>query len=65
MLLIGSDEAMMDRLFQHDRPLFGRLDDQLVVAPFNPDGDCPLHLSSDAEPLEVFDTQLVTGGFPN
>ena len=36
MLLIGSDEAMMDRLFEHDRPLFGRLDDQLVVRPFNP-----------------------------
>lgn len=63
MLLIGSDEAMMDRLFQHDRPLFGRLDDQLVIHPFNP-AETAAALDRDVEPLEVFDTQLITGGFP-
>ena len=36
VLLIGSDEAMMDRLFADDRPLFGRFDGNLVVEPFNP-----------------------------
>ena len=36
VLLIGSDEAMMDRLFEHDRPLFGRLDGHFVIEPFNP-----------------------------
>lgn len=63
MLLIGSDEAMMDRLFQHDRPLFGRLDDQFVVRPFNP-AETAAALAAGPGPLEVFDTQLITGGFP-
>ncbi len=63
MLLIGSDEAMMDRLFEHDRPLFGRLDDQLVVRPFNP-AETALALGSDVGADDVFDTLLVTGGFP-
>jgi hypothetical protein len=63
LLLIGSDEAMMDRLFQHDRPLFGRLDEQLVVRPFNP-AETAAALAAGTAPLEVFDTQLITGGFP-
>jgi uncharacterized protein len=63
MLLIGSDQAMMDRLFEHDQPLFGRLDDQLVVRPFNP-AETAAALARDADPVEVFDTQLITGGFP-
>ncbi len=63
MLLIGSDEAMMNRLFEHDRPLFGRLGDQLVVQPFNP-AETALALGHNPDPREVFDAQLVTGGFP-
>jgi len=63
MLLIGSDEATMDRLSEHDRPLFGRLDDQLVVRPFNP-AETARALGGDADAFEVFDAQLVTGGFP-
>jgi uncharacterized protein len=63
MLLIGSDEAMMDRLFEHDRPLSGRLDDQLMVRPFNP-AETALALGNDVAPEDVFDTLLVTGGFP-
>jgi uncharacterized protein len=63
MLLIGSDEAMMDRLFEHDRPLFGRLDDQLVVRPFNP-AETALALGGGLDAQDVFDAQLVTGGFP-
>jgi uncharacterized protein len=63
MLLIGSDEAMMDRLFEHDRPLFGRLDDQLVVRPFNP-AETAVALGSGVTAQAVFDAQLVTGGFP-
>jgi hypothetical protein len=54
---------MMDRLFEHDRPLFGRLDDQLVVRAFNP-AETALALGSGVDPLDVFDAQLVTGGFP-
>ena len=64
MLLIGSDEAMMDRLFEHDRPLFGRLDDQLVVRPFNP-AETALALGGGMDAQDVFDAQLVTGGFPS
>jgi len=63
VLLIGSDEAMMDRLFEHDRPLFGRLDEQLVVRPFNP-AETALALGGDIAARDVFDAQLVTGGFP-
>jgi AAA+ ATPase superfamily predicted ATPase len=63
MLLIGSDEAMMDRLFEHDRPLFGRLDDQLVVRPFNP-AETARALGCGVDAQDVFDAQLVTGGFP-
>jgi len=63
MVLIGSDEAMMDRLFEHDRPLFGRLDDQLVVRPFNP-AETAHALGGGVDAQEVFDTHLVTGGFP-
>jgi uncharacterized protein len=63
MLLIGSDEAMMDRLFEHDRPLFGRLDDQLVVRPFNP-AETARALGGGLDAQDVFDAQLVTGGFP-
>lgn len=63
LILIGSDEAMMDRLFEHDRPLFGRLDDQLVVQPFNP-AESAIALGGDRQAVEVFDAQLVTGGFP-
>jgi hypothetical protein len=63
MLLIGSDEAMMDRLFEHDRPLFGRIDGTLVVEPFNP-AETAVALGSSRSAVQVFDTQLVTGGFP-
>jgi uncharacterized protein len=63
MLLIGSDEAMMDRLFEHDRPLFGRLHDQLVVRPFNP-AETAAALGGGMAASDVFDAQLVTGGFP-
>lgn len=62
-LLIGSDDAMMSQLFAHDRPLFGRLDDQLVIRPFNP-AETALALGGNVDPLEVFDASLVTGGFP-
>jgi AAA+ ATPase superfamily predicted ATPase len=63
LLLIGSDEAMMDRLFEHDRPLFGRLDGNLVVEPFNP-AETAVALGGSRSAVQVFDAQLVSGGFP-
>jgi uncharacterized protein len=62
-LLIGSDEAMMEKLFAHDRPLFGRVSTNLVIEPFNP-AETAAALGGSRSPLEVFDAQLVTGGFP-
>jgi AAA+ ATPase superfamily predicted ATPase len=60
LILIGSDVAMMKRLGEHDRPLFGRLR-ELVVGPLNP--------AEIAEPLgssafETFNAYLITGGYP-
>lgn len=67
MLLIGSDEAMTGRLSEHDRPLSGRLADHLVVRPFNPAETAVAlggALGGGRDAREVFDAQLVTGGFP-
>ena len=33
LILIGSDVAMMSRLMEHDRPLFGRVTPMVVPAP--------------------------------
>ena len=48
---------------EHDRPLFGRLDGHFVVEPFNP-AETAQALGGSRSPVEVFDTQLITGGFP-
>ncbi|MDR0990469.1 MAG: ATP-binding protein, partial [Propionibacteriaceae bacterium] len=61
MVIVGSDVAMMERLQEHDRPLFGRLR-SLVLGPLN-----PAEIASAAPQLaarEVFDAYLVTGGYP-
>jgi AAA+ ATPase superfamily predicted ATPase len=63
VVLIGSDEAMLQRLFEHDRPLFGRVDSQLVLRPFNP-AETALALGQSRSAMHVLDVHLVTGGFP-
>jgi len=63
VVLVGSDEAMMQRLFEHDRPLFGRLSANLVVEPFTP-AETARALERPTKAMEAFDVQLVTGGFP-
>ena len=63
LVQIGSDQAMTQRLFEHDRPLFGRVDTNLIVDPFNP-AETAQALRGTRDAIEVFDTQLVTGGFP-
>ncbi len=62
LVLIGSDVTMMERLTEHDRPLYGRARDQLV-RPFNP-GECAEALGSGSDPVDAFDAHLVTGGYP-
>lgn len=63
VVLIGSDEAMLQRLFEHDRPLFGRVDSYLVVRSFDP-GETALALGEGCSAMQTFDIYLVTGGFP-
>lgn len=62
LVLVGSDVAMMERLTHHDRPLFGR-SRTMVVNPFDP-GECASALGGKRDPMEVFDTYLITGGYP-
>ena len=61
LILIGSDVAMMQRVSEHDRPLFGRTQ-QLVVAALNPAEVASALLGRSA--TDVFDSYLVTGGYP-
>lgn len=61
LILIGSDIAMMERLVQHDRPLFGRVQ-ELTVPTLNPAE--VLSALPGATPFEAFDAYLVTGGYP-
>lgn len=63
LILVGSDEAMMEQLFKHDQPLFNKADRLLVVSPFNP-AETAAALGGTRTALQVFDAQLVTGGFP-
>lgn len=62
LLLIGSDLGMMERLTAHDRPLYGRAK-QLLVRSFSP-GECSAALGKDRSAMDVFDSYLVTGGYP-
>lgn len=61
LVLVGSDVAVMERLTDHERPLFGRAAEWPLP---------PLSLGDVAEALagrpslDVMDTALVTGGFP-
>jgi len=63
LVLVGSDEAMMERLIAHDRPLFGKIDRRIVLEPFDP-AETSDALGSTRGAMEVFDTRLVTGGLP-
>ncbi|MFZ1286575.1 MAG: DUF234 domain-containing protein [Candidatus Phosphoribacter sp.] len=61
LILIGSDVAMMSRLIEHDRPLFGRVS-PMVVPALNPAEVAEALPGRSA--LEIFDAYLVTGGYP-
>ena len=63
VVLVGSDEAMMSRLFEHDRPLFGRLHTNIVLEPFTP-AETAQALGGSRGAMETFDVHLITGGFP-
>lgn len=62
MILVGSDLAMMERVTQHDRPLFGRAREDVIHA-FNP-AEVAAALGNDTPALSAFDAYLATGGYP-
>lgn len=61
VILIGSDVTMMDRLAQHDRPLFGRVT-PLIVPALNPAEIAEALPNQSA--VSVFDAAMITGGYP-
>lgn len=61
LVLVGSDVATMERLTQHDRPLFGRASEE-VVRPFDPSETAEAIGAASA--LTAFDAHLTTGGYP-
>lgn len=61
LVLVGSDVAMMARLSEHDRPLFGRLT-PITVAPLDPVEVADALGARSA--TEVIDCCLITGGYP-
>jgi hypothetical protein len=60
-ILIGSDVAMMERMGEHDRPLFGRLE-PLVVPALNPAEVAGALPGWDA--FAAVNAYLATGGYP-
>ena len=62
LVLVGSDIAMMRRLTEHDRPLYGRAQEE-VVHPFTP-SEIAEALGAADRPMVAFDAYLTTGGFP-
>jgi uncharacterized protein len=66
LVLIGSDVSIMDRLSDHNRPLFGRTA-EVRINPLNPNDVSQSMASSirpDQKAFKTFDGYLVTGGYP-
>lgn len=61
LVLVGSDVAMMERLTEHDRPLFGRAEDWVLNA-LNPAEVADALGGRDA--MDTIDVYLATGGYP-
>jgi AAA+ ATPase superfamily predicted ATPase len=61
LVLVGSDLAMMERLTEHDRPLFGRAH-EMVVAALDPAETA--RALGDRDPVDILDVYLTTGGYP-
>jgi len=60
-ILVGSDMAMMERLTEHDRPLYGRAAER-IVRPLSPTGVA--EALGDRDPVDLLDAYLSTGGYP-
>ena len=62
VVLVGSDLAMMERLTEHDRPLYGRAR-EVVVSALSP-AEVAEAFAGRVDPAGVFDLYLATGGYP-
>lgn len=62
MVLVGSDLAMMERLTEHDRPLYGRAREMVVTA-LSP-AEVSEAFAGRVDPVGLFDLYLATGGYP-
>lgn len=62
VVLVGSDIAMMERLTEHDRPLYGRAS-EMVVRPLSP-AEVAEAFGETHDPVDVLDVYLATGGYP-
>ncbi len=60
-VVVGSDMAMMERLTEHDRPLYGRAR-EMVVTPLSPAEVAAA--VGDRDAVDVIDVYLATGGYP-
>lgn len=61
LVLVGSDLAMMERLTQYGRPLYGRAGRILVVDPLTPADIAEI---AQLSPVDAFDAYAVIGGLP-
>lgn len=62
LVIIGSDVAMMERLIDHDNPLFGRPTKELRIPPLSP---AEIQDLLGLDPVEALDAYVVIGGFPS
>lgn len=62
LVLVGSDLSMMERLTEHDRPLYGR-SNEMVVSALSP-GEVAQAFGNDRPALDLLDVYLATGGYP-
>ena len=60
LLLIGSDQSVMESLSDHDRPFFGRAS-TLRIEPLNP---AEVQDMTGLSAVDAIDAWLITGGFP-
>jgi uncharacterized protein len=62
VVLVGSDLAMMERLTEHDRPLYGRAR-EMVVSALSP-AEVAEAFGGSVDSMGLFDMYLATGGYP-
>lgn len=62
VILVGSDMAMMERITEHDRPLYGRAHER-TIKPLSPAGIADA-CGSHRDPIDLLDVYLATGGYP-